>query len=99
MGTGPWRRVELGADGRAVVVADGGEEIAVFLANGLPCAVANRCPHAGNPLVHGELLGRTLVCAYHAWRFDLDSGACLSGDEPVRTYPAELRDGEVWIRA
>jgi nitrite reductase/ring-hydroxylating ferredoxin subunit len=40
-----------------------------------------------------------LVCAYHGWRFDLETGACLLGERPVRRYPAEERDGAVWVRA
>jgi nitrite reductase/ring-hydroxylating ferredoxin subunit len=94
-----WLRVplaDLDSEGRAVVEADG-EEIAVFLVEGTPHAVANTCPHEGNPLVEGELLGPTLTCAYHRWKFDLETGACLVGDEPVRRYPAELRDHEIWI--
>jgi nitrite reductase/ring-hydroxylating ferredoxin subunit len=94
-GTG-WRRAEVGADGRATVDA-GGTRVAVFVVDGTPYAVANACPHAGNPLVQGDVLGSTLVCAFHGWRFDLATGACLLGDEPVRTYPAELREGAVWV--
>jgi len=86
----------LDADGRAVVEEDG-HEIAVFLVEGKAHALANTCPHEGNPLVEGDLLGPTLTCAYHSWRFDLETGACLFGDEPARVYPAEVRDGEIWI--
>jgi nitrite reductase/ring-hydroxylating ferredoxin subunit len=94
-----WLRVPLGdldSEGRTVVESDG-TEIAVFLADGQAHAVANTCPHEGNPLVEGELLGPTLTCAYHSWKFDLETGACLFGDEPVQLYPAEVRDGEIWI--
>jgi len=95
-----WLRVplaDLDAEGRAVV--DGkGDEIAVFLVDGNAHAVANTCPHEGNPLVEGEILGPTLTCAYHNWKFDLETGACLFGDEPVRRYPAELREGAIWIQ-
>lgn len=93
---GRWLRVELGSDGRAVAKASG-QEIAVFRVGAELHAVANACPHAGNPLVEGEVLGRTLVCAYHGWRFDLETGACLHGEEPVRRYPVEERNGEVWV--
>ena len=74
-------------------------EIAVFATGGSVVAFDNACPHQGNPLVEGDVLGPTLVCAYHSWRFDLETGACLFGDEPLHLYPAELRDGEVWIAA
>jgi nitrite reductase/ring-hydroxylating ferredoxin subunit len=95
-----WIRIPLGeldAEGRAVVEADG-HEIAVFRVEEQVHAFENACPHEGNPLIEGELLGPTLTCAYHGWRFDLDTGACLYGDEAARRFPAELRDGEIWIR-
>jgi len=89
-------KAQLGPDGRGVVTTPEGV-IAVFRVEGLLYAVANACPHAGNPLVEGEVLGRTLVCAFHGWRFDLETGACVLGDEPARTYLVEERDGEVWV--
>ena len=56
-----WIRVplaDLDEDGRAVIEPEG-HEIAVFLVDGKPHAFANTCPHEGNPLVEGELLGST----------------------------------------
>jgi nitrite reductase/ring-hydroxylating ferredoxin subunit len=47
--------------------------------------------------VDGEVAGRALTCVYHGWRFDLETGACLFGDAPARTYPVDVRDGEAWI--
>jgi 3-phenylpropionate/trans-cinnamate dioxygenase ferredoxin subunit len=90
-----WRSVEL-AGNRAVVDVEG-RKIAVFRDGDRVWAVDAACPHEGNPLVMGELLSATLTCAFHGWRFDLETGACLYGEKPVRCYPAELRDGEVWI--
>ena len=87
---------DLDAEGRAVVTI-GEEEIAVFLVDGHAHAVSNTCPHEGNPLVEGDLLGRTLTCAYHSWKFDLETGACLFGEEAVRLYPAEVGEAEIWI--
>jgi nitrite reductase (NADH) small subunit len=89
-------KAELGPDGRGVVTTTEGA-IAVLRVEGRLYAVANACPHAGNPLVEGDVLGRTLVCAFHGWRFDLETGACLLGDEPARTYAVEERDGEIWV--
>jgi len=94
-----WLRVplaDLDSEGRAVVERDG-DEIAVFLVEGEAHAVANTCPHEGNPLVEGEILGPTLTCAFNNWKFELETAACLFGDEHVRLYPPALRDGEIWI--
>jgi nitrite reductase/ring-hydroxylating ferredoxin subunit len=86
----------FGAGDRAVV-ALAGREIALFRVDGEIHAFENACPHEGNPLIDGEILGPTLTCVYHNWRFDLETGACLAGDDAARRYPAELGDGEVWI--
>jgi nitrite reductase/ring-hydroxylating ferredoxin subunit len=86
----------LDSDGRTVVDADG-LEIAVFLVDGAPHAFANACPHEGNPLHEGEILGPTLTCAYHGWKFDLETGACLHGNEAASRFPAELQAGEIVV--
>ena len=87
---------DLDSEGRAVVETDG-TEIAVFLVDGRVHALSNTCPHEGNPLVEGDLRGNTLTCAFHNWKFDLDTGACLFGEEPVRLYSAELLDDSICI--
>lgn len=85
------------AGDRAVIEAEG-REILLLRVGGEIHAFDNACPHEGNPLVDGEVLGDTLECAYHGWRFDLGSGACLVGDQAARRYPAELRGEEIHIR-
>jgi nitrite reductase/ring-hydroxylating ferredoxin subunit len=81
---------------RAVVDA-GDREIVVLRVAGELHAFDNACPHEGNPLVEGEVLGDVLECAYHGWRFDLGTGACLFGDEPARRYEVELVGDELHI--
>ena len=94
-----WLRLPLArldSEGRAVV-GEGRAAVVVFRLDDGIVAVRNACPHEGNPLVEGELLGDTLTCAFHGWRFDLETGACLVGDEPVERFPAEIRGDEIWI--
>jgi nitrite reductase/ring-hydroxylating ferredoxin subunit len=86
----------LGPDGRALVEIEG-TEVALFVVDGKAHAFANACPHEGNPLNEGEILGDTLTCAYHGWKFDLETGACLFGDEAARVFRAEIQDGEVVV--
>ena len=86
----------LERDGRALVEADG-RRVAVFRVGETIHAVENECPHAGNPLIEGELVGGELVCVYHRWRFDLATGACLVGTAPARTFPVEVRDRAAWV--
>ncbi|MDQ3669931.1 MAG: Rieske (2Fe-2S) protein [Actinomycetota bacterium] len=93
-----WHSIPVQAleSGRAVVDIDG-REVALFLVDGRVHAFENACPHEGNPLVEGEVLGSVLACAFHGWRFDLETGACLAGDHAAKRYPAELQDEAIWI--
>lgn len=86
----------LDADGRALVEVEG-TQVAVFVVDGRVHAFANACPHEGNPLHEGEILGDTLTCAYHGWKFDLGTGACLSGEEPARVFRVEIQGDEVVV--
>ncbi len=71
----------------------GGQPVALFrLTDGRVFAVDNRCPHEGYPLVQGAVSGQTLTCVWHNFKFDLQSGECLLGDEDVRTFPVRIVD-------
>ncbi|CAG4913674.1 Dicamba O-demethylase, oxygenase component [Paraburkholderia gardini] len=74
-------------------------------ADGMPVALADRCPHRFAPLSMGTLLNDQIECLYHGLRFDC-SGTCT--DNPngaglipkaakVRSYPLHERWGMVWI--
>ena len=60
-------------------------------------ALDNRCPHEGYPLIQGAVEGRALTCHWHNWKFDLQTGACLLGEDPVQTYPIKEEDGMLWV--
>jgi 3-phenylpropionate/trans-cinnamate dioxygenase ferredoxin subunit len=57
-------------------------------------------PSAPHQLVFG-LEGRVLRCGWHAWEFDLETGRSLFDPEGkrVKTYPAGVADGMVWVEA
>jgi nitrite reductase/ring-hydroxylating ferredoxin subunit len=57
----------------------------------------NRCPHQGYALVRGDVKDGVLTCAWHNWKFELGSGACTFGGENIRTYPVQIREGQVFI--
>jgi 3-phenylpropionate/trans-cinnamate dioxygenase ferredoxin subunit len=62
-------------------------------------AVYDECSHEQIALSEGEVDGRTLECWLHGSRFDLRTGdpTGLPATEPVRTYPVEVHDGDVYI--
>jgi UDP-MurNAc hydroxylase len=39
------------------------------------------CPHAGEDLLHAIVRNGTIECPRHHWRWDLATGACLSGGD------------------
>ena len=62
-------------------------------------AVDDACPHAGGPLSEGAVDGGALICPYHTWMWDLETGVCR---EPARAgcvavYPTSVEAGEVWV--
>lgn len=81
-----------------VVVSGGGQDIAVFYHDDQAYAVDNRCPHMGFPLSRGSVQDGILTCHWHHARFDLASGGTFdrwAGD--VRSFPVEIRSGDVWV--
>lgn len=53
-------------DGMELVVIRRGENV---------FALKDQCPHAGSPLSTGYIKGSDIMCAYHAAKFDIESGA------------------------
>ena len=73
----------------------------VVLANveGRICALLDQCSHEEFPLSDGDLEGGDVVCTYHGARFDACTGArkALPAVLPVRSFPVEVRDGDVYV--
>ena len=92
---GPLAQIPLG-EGREFVVA--GKRIAVFHTRKGVYATEALCPHRGGPLADGLIGGTTVVCPYHAWKFDLATGEPRMGACGVATYPVRLDErGALWL--
>ena len=63
------------APGTAKTLTVGGKEVAVFNVDGAFYALDNTCPHRGGPLGEGDLDGGVVACPWHAWRWDVTTGA------------------------
>src|SRR6185437_9136030 len=88
---------ELRRRGRKVI-RRAGKHVLLLSVGERVFAIANRCPHEGYPLSEGtEGPNCVLTCNWHNWKFDLATGEALVGRDPVRTYPVELRDGEIFL--
>lgn len=62
-------------------------------------AVEDNCSHEDYPLSLGCLEGDRIKCSLHGSRFSLATGEPQEdpADEPIRTYPVEIADGQVWL--
>ncbi|MGN6171695.1 MAG: Rieske (2Fe-2S) protein [Streptosporangiaceae bacterium] len=84
-------------DGGAKPFAYLDKRIALFRTPSGVFASDNRCPHQGYALVRGDVKDGVLTCAWHNWKFELGTGICRYGGENIRTYPVQVRDGQVFI--
>jgi nitrite reductase/ring-hydroxylating ferredoxin subunit len=83
--------------GRLVAHVDG-HTVALFAEGDRVHAVDNRCPHMGFPLHRGTCADGILTCHWHHARFDLETGGTFDPwADDLRSFPVEIRDGEVWI--
>lgn len=87
------------APGERKLVELGGRPIVVFNLEGAFFALANRCPHQGGSLYHGEQsgcleasepgryryarAGEFIRCPWHSWEFDIRTGRAVC--DPERT--------------
>jgi len=77
--------------------------------NGSIFIMRDICPHRAAPLSEGCIIGNTVECPYHGWRFDVDSGVCklipsLTEDQKfnserisVPTYITKEQDNLIWV--
>ena len=80
-----------------ILFRDGKRQLVLFAVGERFFAVDNRCPHEGYPLIQGAVDPETcqLTCQWHNWKFALDTGACVLGEDHVRSFPVRVDDG--WL--
>ena len=84
--------------GEGRVVDAEGRALAVFNVEGAFYALDNACAHRGGPLGEGELDGRAVVCPWHAWRWDVKTGANVNNPAVTMTcFPVAVDGGRVFV--
>jgi len=63
-------------------------------------ALGGDCPHLGAPMGESWLYKGELVCPWHGSRFDLQSGAAMTGPAtaPLTCFQSRVRHGQIEIR-
>jgi phenylpropionate dioxygenase-like ring-hydroxylating dioxygenase large terminal subunit len=72
-------------------------------------ALRDICPHRAAPLSAGAILGDTVECPYHGWKFGAHDGQCTeipsmcsdqkdpAGGIKVRSYPVREQGSLIWL--
>ncbi len=56
------------------------------------------CKHQGADLTAGKIEGTIATCHRHQWKYDLDTGKCLTNDSPdLRKYDVQVRGEDIYI--
>ena len=77
-----------------------GKHIAIVRSGDRVFALHGVCPHEAGPLGDGTLDGTEIVCPLHDGRFAIETGKANPETDwvsDIRTYPVEVRDGEIWV--
>lgn len=90
---------EISPDAPVVFRLPDGKEAVLFRTSKGYFAVGNRCPHAGARLHDGGVKGNVLICNWHGWRFDLETGQCLTEYwARLKTFPVLVEQEKVYIQ-
>jgi phenylpropionate dioxygenase-like ring-hydroxylating dioxygenase large terminal subunit len=83
-----------------------GRDLVIYKAGPAVTVAAAACPHRGMALHMGQIIGSSLECPYHGWRFAAQTGECTvvpslppsSGPPRVslQVYPSRIAYGLVW---
>ncbi len=59
-------------------------------------ALRDVCPHWAAPLSAGRIVGDTVECPYHGWRFGTETGQCTA--IPALTSDSDIDPGKIKVR-
>jgi nitrite reductase/ring-hydroxylating ferredoxin subunit len=55
-------------------------------------ALDHACPHEGYGMTQGSVDGNLITCAWHNWKFRVDDGTCVVGEEDITTHATTVDD-------
>lgn len=76
--------------GRAKTLSIGERKIALYHTVSGFYASDNTCPHRGGPLGEGDIIAEEIICPWHLWGFEVDTGMC-TGNPRIRIVTHEVK--------
>ena len=85
--------------GKGAVFEVNGRVVAVFNEDGTYRAMDDMCPHMGASLSTGFLEASEVTCPWHAWRFDIKTGAwCDNPSLKIDTFEVRVEGQEIQVK-
>ncbi|MGC2475873.1 MAG: Rieske (2Fe-2S) protein [Candidatus Sulfotelmatobacter sp.] len=88
---------ELPATNEAKEFRCGEKEICIANVDGEYSAMDNICLHRGGPLGQGVIEKGKVICPWHAWEWDPQTGVHDASNK-VAVYPLKIENGDVLIQ-
>lgn len=81
------------------VVVDG-KRLLLCNSDGKYFVVDEMCSHEDYSLYLGCIKDDKIKCSLHGSYFDLQTGqpTCDPADQPIKTYPVKIEEGQVWVQ-
>jgi len=85
--------------GRAIEKQIMARKVAVFNHEGRLIGMESECKHMRASLTRGgAIAGRELTCAWHGWKYDIETGECTNNPGfRLKTYDVELEDDTIYL--
>ena len=89
---------ELPATNSVKEFACGAKAVCIANVNGTFSALDNVCLHQGGPLGEGTIEHGNVVCPWHGWEYDPQTGEVIRNRKAkVAVYPLKIENGDVLI--
>jgi nitrite reductase (NADH) small subunit len=92
-------QAELPMAGKVREFTAAGRTLCVANVNGVVCVLDGTCPHEGGPLGEGSIEDGRVVCPWHAYAFDVRTGAAEDDpDVKAEVFEAKVENGELRVK-
>ncbi len=89
---------EAPGEGKVIEAEADGIFICLARLNGKLSALNNWCPHRRGPLGEGWIEGNAVVCPWHSWAFNLETGVAEPPDRAkVEVFSLRIEQDDVLV--